>query len=106
MNSRYDFMEASSVKDIDDEVFPDILSEDYSKFYFTEVPTPVMVSAGTIQKFWLYMQENYGIPYYDDLLLNMNGIPYIGMLEPGSTIWNISLNDMKNYKNNIRKEFK
>ena len=41
------------------------------------------------------MYKNYGISYNDDLLLNLNGIPYVGMLEPNDKLVMISLNDLK-----------
>lgn|SRR5574344_968852 len=105
MNSRYDFMsESSVVDDEDNDSYPDILSVDYSNYGLSEVPVLKLVSSADIQKFWTYMNKAYGISYYDDILLNMNGIGYIGMLEPGSKLVNFSLSDIKNFNTNKRKE--
>ena len=41
------------------------------------------------------MYNNYGSDSMDDILLSINGIGYIGELEPGSVIFNISQNDME-----------
>ncbi len=93
--TRYDYMKESQVTDIDGEVYLDPLSIDYSKLELTEVPTPNKISSADIQKFWLYMYNNYGSDSMDDILLSINGIGYIGELEPGSVIFNISQNDME-----------
>lgn len=107
MISRYDYMDSSSVIDEDGLEFPDILSVDYSKIQFQgDLPSPSIISEGDIQKFWLYMYRNYGTTECDDLLLNINGIPYVGMLEPGSNILNISVSDIKNFNTQIIPEFK
>lgn len=107
MISRYDYMQPSSVIDEDGLQFPDILSVDYSKIQFEEsLPEPTLVSAGDLNKFWLFMYKNYNITELDDLLLNINGIPYIGMLEPGNKIFKISKDDIINFDKNIIPEFK
>lgn len=107
MKSRYDFMAASEVLDTDGTEFPDILSVDYSKIQFNgDLPVPSIISAGDVEKFWIYMYKNYGITYFDDLLLNVNGIPYVGMLQPGEKILNVSMEDLNNFNKNIIPEFK
>jgi hypothetical protein len=95
MTTRYDYMEESNVSDIDGQVYYDPLSINYSNLSLSEVPTPQRVNASDIQKFWIYMYNNYGLESMDDILLSLNGIGYVGELEPGSVIFNISLNDMK-----------
>lgn len=107
MFSRYDYMQPSEVIDEDGLQFPDILSVDYSKIQFEDsLPEPVMMSEGDIQKFWLFMYRNYNEVTGDDLLLNINGVPYIGMLEPGNKIFKVSLKDIINFDKNIIAEFK
>lgn len=104
MNSRYDFMKESKVCDIDGVPYPDPLSVNYSDFAIKEIPLPYQVSSGDIAKFWTHMYRKYEVPYYDDILLNMNGIGYIGLLEPGSVIYDFSLNDISHFNENKRKE--
>lgn len=82
----------------DGERYPDPLSVNYSKAKFTEIPRSEKVSMGDIHKFWLHMYDNYdGLTDHDDLLLSLNGIPYIGMLEPGDVIYEITKKDLENF---------
>lgn len=104
MKSRYDFMEKSTVCDTDGIPYPDVLTTNYSDFSLTEIPLSKRISARDISRMWIYMYEKYGITYYDDILLNMNGIGYIGELEPGSKIFNFSIKDIENFNDNKRKE--
>lgn len=105
MESRYDFMTESKVCDKEDGVpYPDVLSTNYSDFALTKIPKIKRIAAKDISKMWMYMYENYGISYYDDLLLNMNGIGYVGELEPGSQLFNFDLVDIEGFNNNKRKE--
>ena len=92
--SRYNYMEESKVADIDGEVYYDPLSIDYSKLVLSEVPTPHKINSSDIQKFWIYMYNTYGSDAVEDLLLSINGIGYVGELEPGSTIFNIKAADL------------
>lgn len=101
MKSRYDFMKESSVQDEDGELYPDILSTDYSQLKLNSLPNIETITSADINRFWYFMYKKYGIEYYDDLLLNLNGIPYVGMLEPNDKIVMISLNDLiRNVVNN------
>lgn len=102
--NRYDFMQESRVCDEDGLPYPDILSVNYSDFAIENVPLFQKVSAGDISKFWIYMHKNYNRPDLDDVLLNMNGVPYVGMLEPGSILANFDINDIKAFCRNKRKE--
>ena len=98
-------MDESTVCDTEDGIpYPDVLTTNYSDFSLTEIPTIKRISAGDISRMWIYMYNKYGVPYYDDILLNMNGIGYVGELEPGSKIFNISMTDMEKFNTNKRKE--
>ena len=99
MYSRYDLMKPAdySYDSEDGEQYPDPLSINYAKASFTEIPVGLEVSMANINKFWLYMKENYNLTDHDDLLLNLNGIPYIGLLEPGDTIYNIVKKDLEEF---------
>ena len=50
------------------------------------------------------MYNKYGVACYDDVLLNMNQIGYIGELEPGYKIYEFSKEDILNFNTNKRKE--
>jgi hypothetical protein len=98
--SRYDLMtEADSAFDAEDgERYPDPLSVNYAKAKFTEIPHSVKVTQGDIHKMWLHMYNNYdGLKDHDDLLLNLNGFPYVGLMTPGDTLYEISKTDLENF---------
>lgn len=98
MKSRYDYMEPGNVCDIDGEEFPDCLTTVYPGFKITEVPIPDKIAEGDIHKFWTFMFQRYNTTEYDDLYLNINQIPYIGALAPGSTVFNLSFSDLTSFK--------
>ena len=83
--------------EVDGEAYPDPLSVKYVNSQLSSLPEKHTVSILDIEKFWLFMQNNYGVSQYDDILLTLNGVPYIGSLEPGDVIYKISMNDLKNF---------
>ena len=91
--------EADSAFDPEDgERYPDPLSVNYAKAKFTEIPRSAQVSVGDIHKFWLHMYQNYdGLTDHDDILLNLNGVPYVGMLEPGDALYEIAKKDLESF---------
>jgi len=102
MYSRYSLMkEADSAFDIEDgEHYPDPLSINYATAKFTEIPVARIISTGDIFKFWIHMNKNYGLTDHDDILLNLNGVPYVGMLSPGQLIYDIVVKDLENFNQN------
>jgi hypothetical protein len=104
MTSRYDFMTASSVTDNNEDVFPDVASLNYADGLFTRIPTYYRMSEPELLKFWLYMWDTYGRAEMDDVLLNINGIPYLGALQPGSVLFNVDVADLDGYLKNKRPE--
>lgn len=97
MKSRYDYMNESSTADIDNEKFPDPLSTTFNDIQLTKVPPQVQVTDADITKFWLFMNKNYGLQEMDDILLNINGIHYLGSLRPGDILYLIDQNDIFNF---------
>lgn len=101
MKSRYDYMEESKVVDIDNENYYDPLSVSYNDVQFTKVPIQVQVKDPDITKFWLFMHKNYDMEEMDDVLLNINAIPYVGSLRPGDALYLVDGKDLDNF--NIQK---
>ena len=97
MKSRYTYMDASSVQDIDKEQYPDPLSIQYNRFYTDYNIAPQQLSSVDIAKFFNFMQRQYGIQELDDILLSYNGVPYIGMLEPGNAIYLLKIDDLTKF---------
>lgn len=98
MKSRYDYMTDSSVRDVDNENYFDPLSISYNDVQLTKAPPQYTVKDGDITKPWLMMNKNYGVQDRDDILLNLNGIPYIGSLTPGDVLFLVDLNDIDNFQ--------
>ena len=84
MKSRYDFMDESEVIDKETgESYPDPLSINYSKY--------------DLEKFWLFMYNQYNTFNYDDVLLNENNVPYINCLNPGDKLYLPRGGDVTNF---------
>lgn len=94
MRSRYDFMSPSKTHDEDGQAYPDPLSVVYTNSQLTSLPDKAMLSSADLDKFWLFMHKQYGSSDLDDILLTLNGVAYIGDLEPGDVIYKISQEDL------------
>jgi hypothetical protein len=57
----------------------------------------MQINTGDIAKFWLRMYHEYNLIDHDDVLLGLNGVPYIGMLEPGDSLYKIDINDIEQF---------
>jgi|GEM_PF-4082699 len=106
MYSRYSLMKESDQVDTDGENWPDPLSVNYSNFKFTSIPSQIEINTKYIDKFWTLMYDKYGLSDHDDILLSLNGIPFIGKLEPGDIILKISQDDLENFVTNQSDEDK
>ena len=104
MKSRYDYMTDSEVCDKDGIAYPDPLSLNYADYAITEIPTLFQSTTGDISKFWTRMYQDYKITELDDVLLDMNGIGYTGLLEPGSILYRFDIKDIQGINVNKRKE--
>ena len=88
MRSRYDFMDESEVIDIETgESYPDPLTIDYNEGKLTILPINADLTKYDLEKFWLFMYNQYNTFEYDDVLLNENNVPYINTLSPGDKIY-------------------
>lgn len=97
MKSRYDYFTDSNVVDIDGQAWPDPLSVTYNDVQLTKAPPQHILTDAEITKFWLFMKNQYDLQEMDDILLNINAIPYLGMQRPGDAIYLITLEDMINF---------
>lgn len=90
-------MKPSRVLDTDNMPFPDPLACPYNGIQFTQAPGQDTLSSIDLSKFWLWMYKHYQKCELDDILLNINCIPYIGMLEPGDKIVKLAPKDLENF---------
>jgi len=95
LHTRYDhYKPALTVDEETRDQYPDPLSVDFSAGKLTKVPTPHRVTSADLDKFWFYFYSKYHRVDLDDLLLHINGIPYAGMLEPGSVLYEVVPEDL------------
>jgi hypothetical protein len=100
MQSRYDFFDESVVIDNDGQSWPDPLTIDYNTGRLTKLPVEQKITSRDLTRFWTLMYEKYNISYYDDLLLNENGIPYVMMLKPGDILLMPAFEDIEGFITN------
>jgi len=89
MYSRYDLLGQSMVTDKESgQAYPDPLSKLFNTLQLTALPLSTTLSSGDLAKFWFWYYQKYnGATDGDDILLIMNGIPYLGSVTPGDTIY-------------------
>lgn len=88
MNSRYDYMATSAHRDTNsDDLYPDCLSIDWHLPALATIPETHVLSKADLEKFWKMYYELYNKTDDDDLLLEYNGVDYIGVLEPGDELY-------------------
>lgn len=80
MISRFLLMENSEVKDEDGEFFPDVLTFPLNDFEFKGQPLRYILNAADLQRIDVLMNEVYNVPVYDDIVLFLSDIPYLGDL--------------------------
>jgi hypothetical protein len=89
-------MKDSVVVDTDGVCFPDPLI-DYNHGTLSKIPTLYTITDNDLAKFWVTMWEQYGLNYYDDLWLNINGVAYLMELRPGDQIYKVEEGDLTKY---------
>ncbi len=80
-NSRYDMVQASvTIDPKDKQGYPDILSVDFTNFYYTEPPYIVEPDTRLQEKPYIYASAYYGAAAYEDIILNINGVLHTSLL--------------------------
>jgi len=98
MKSRYDYMEESRIQDPEDnDFYADVLTLSYDRGILTQIPTMHRVTGPDLCKFWKLMYDKYNVAEMDDVLLNINGFPYLGMLKPGDELYLVKDSDLDGY---------
>lgn len=95
--SRYDFMTESEIADDEtDNLWPDPLSLCYLELKVSSEPVVDKMTGSKISYFWKEAHSILGAPYYDDIILTLNGVSHKNFLEIGDEILFPSLTDIKN----------
>lgn len=95
--NRYLTMKASSQVDSQGNAYPDVVSNPIDTFEIVDIPEVHIIRKQDIMRIDLLMYEKYRYAYYDDIILNLNGIGSVHLLEPGDTIFLPSKRDLDNY---------
>lgn len=97
MKSRYDLMEMSKQKDVDGNNWPDILTMSLSQIQFENPLTNIKLTQTMHKRFYLVPYLEWGVSYFDDILLWMNAISNEDDLEVGDVIQVPTIGDMNKY---------
>lgn len=101
MKSRYDLMQMSSQRDeVTGDNFPDVLTLPLDQLEFSSPLTRVKINQKYKSRFYNLCYDQWGVCYYDDILLFMNGVSLEDTLEIGEEILVPSFSDMNSYYNN------
>lgn len=100
MHSRYDYMwESNSRDEKDNEFYPDPLSVNYDAALeaTNKMPDGFELTKADLKKFWVAYYKATGKTEEDDILLQLNDVPHIGMLEPGDVLYKFNPKLIKSY---------
>jgi hypothetical protein len=101
MRSRYDFMDASVVRDTEDNsVYPDPLTLNYNTFKLGNKPRMLELTSSDVDSIWMLIAQHYGTAEYDDMVLTLNGVPHRNLLTEGSILF---IPDIKDIETSFRK---
>ena len=100
MRSRYDLMQISEQRDsVTGNNWPDPLTIPLDQLEFSSPLIPVKIDQNYQTRFYNLVYDQWGITYYDDILLYMNGVSIEDVLELGEEILVPPLKDMNSYYN-------
>jgi hypothetical protein len=97
MRSRYDVIKPSEQKNIKGQEYPDILTFPMTSFVFNDPVEKVEITQVYKERFYLTCYERYGVTYYDDIILWINGIDSVYTMEVGDIIYFPSKKDIERF---------
>lgn len=95
--TRYLTMKGSAQVDAQGKSYPDVVSNPINTFETQDPPEHYTIQRKDIMRIDLLMYQKYRYAYYDDVILDFNGIGSIHLLEPGDEILLPSKRDLDNY---------
>lgn len=100
MKSRYDYMRASVIEDIDGQQYPDPLTINYQAAIdkYNAVPTSYKLNYTDLKKLWVAYYKQTNKVEEDDILYSINGIEHVGLLEPEDTIYLYDTEEVEQFK--------
>lgn len=96
--NRYSLMEPSSqIDEATGELYPDVLSIDYTTFAFSSLPSVIALSREQLQRPFTIPKERYTNAYGEDILLDLNLVPHIAYLKVNDPLYVPAYNDFKSF---------
>ena len=86
MDSRYQYMKASAVRDVNQNNFPDPLSLNYNSISLSKKPEILYVEESDIRDLWMVSNKIYGEREVEDVALFISGYSHKNFLEEGDPV--------------------
>lgn len=97
MRSRYDVIKPSEQTNEKGQKYPDILTFPMTSFVFNDAVDKVEVTQVIKERFYLACYEKYGVTFYDDIILWINGVDTVYNLEVGGILYFPSKKDIDRF---------
>lgn len=97
MKSRYQLMKPSNEKNSMGNEYPDVMTFPIEKFKFVDKPREHIITEPERDRFYFVCYREYGVAYYDDIVLWLNNIDSLHNIEPGLTVLLPSKRDMDKF---------
>lgn len=85
--TRYEIMKASNQTNSDGNNYPDVMTFPIEKFVFTDPGKNHILTRSDLDRFDILCIREYGVSYYDDIVLWLNNIDNLKNVTPGNTIF-------------------
>jgi hypothetical protein len=97
MRTRYIVMKSSEQTNTKGIAYPDVLTLPFKKMIFKDSLKKVQINQIYKEKFYLLCYEEYGVTYYDDIVLWINGISSTHAITPGEYVYLPSKEDIERF---------
>lgn len=97
MRNRYILMKESTQSDNNGNNYPDVLTFPEDRFVYTQTPLEVDMPQQYVDRLDILMSEYYGVPYYDDIIIWLNGVYSRNDIETGDRLYLPSKLDLNRF---------
>ena len=81
-------MSDSKVRDeVTRSFYPDPMSLNYNNFTLSSIPLKDELNSVKIKYLWKEAEAVYGKPYWDDVVLTLNGVPHKNFIKSGDSLY-------------------
>jgi len=97
MRNRYEVMKESDQVNTDGNKYPDVMTFPIEKFLYTNTAKKYILRRFDLDRFDLLCIREYGVAYYDDIILWLNNIDNLKNAVPGQEILLPSKRDLDRF---------